>query len=199
MEFFGVVTSGLELLGAASALAYLVLIANRSCNAWAFYIASSALYAIFFWRGSLYADSVLQVFFIGVGLYGWQTWSQLGSKKMLLSKMTLQNHMRSIVAVGILVVAIGTGLYCYSDAGLYAFPDAFILVGSVLATFLTIRGIIENWWYWAVINATTVFVYYSKEMYLTVGLASLYFLLSFYGLFQWLRGASVSGQDTEQN
>lgn len=198
MELFGVGTSGLEISGAVSALAYLVLIANRSYSAWAFYIVSSVLYAIFFWRGSLYADSVLQVFFIGVGFYGWQTWSQLGSKKIPLSKMTPSNHMRSIVAIGILVAVIGSSLYYYSDAGLYAFPDAFILVGSVLATFLTIRGIIENWWYWIAINATTVFVYYCKGMYLTVGLASLYFLLSFYGLFQWVRGASVSVQHTEQ-
>ncbi len=195
IDFWGIKTSGLEIAGAITALVYLVLMAHKFRLAWVLYIASSFFYAIVFWRESLYGDSVLQAFFIAVGFYGWRTWSGLAPQVIVLRRMSRKNHVLGIGGIALLALSLGGGLYLYTDAGSFAFPDSFILVGSVIATFLTIGRYIENWWYWIVINATTVFVYYCKEMPLTVCLATFYFLLSFYGLREWWRGSEVNCSD----
>ena len=195
MDFWGIKTSGLEIAGAISALLYLVLIAHKFRLAWVLYIASSFFYAIVFWRESLYGDSVLQTFFIVVGFYGWRTWSDVQPQAVVLRRMARESHISGIGGILLFTLVLGGGLYSYTDAGVYAFPDSFILAGSVIATFLTIGRFIENWWYWVVINATTIVVYYRKEMPLTVCLASFYFLLSFYGLREWLRGSVINDSD----
>jgi nicotinamide mononucleotide transporter len=76
-------------------------------------------------------------------------------------------------------------LWRYTDAGFFAYADGFILVGSIVAAYLTVARVVENWWYWLVINLTTVVVYGLKAIWIACGLASIYTILSVYGLWQW--------------
>jgi nicotinamide mononucleotide transporter len=68
----------LELIGAALALAFLVLVGLRRWWAWPAYIASSLVYLPVFWESKLYYDALLQLFFVGMGVYGWRSWSLQG-------------------------------------------------------------------------------------------------------------------------
>lgn len=178
-----------EFVGSLTAIAYLVLITKRLSVAWGFYIVSSVLYMLVFWRERLYADSLLQVFFAGLGVHAWKRWAVSATDELRLTTLRAEKHFLGVLGIAGITGALGGGLYVYTDAGIFAFADSFILVGSVYATVLTVRGIIENWWYWIVINATTVVLYYHKELPMTVGLASLYTIISCYGLVQWY-GAS---------
>jgi nicotinamide mononucleotide transporter len=186
-----VVFSLFEIVGSLTALAYLLLIAKRLSVAWVFYIMSSVLYMFVFWRERLYADSLLQMFFVCLGLHAWKRWSATSVDKVMLTSVSFSKHLIAVVGIAGITGLVGGALYLYTDAGVVAFPDALILVGSVYATVLTVRGVIENWWYWVVINAVTVVLYYQKGLPMTVGLASLYTVISCYGLVQWRRAGQI--------
>ena len=58
---------------------------------------------------------------------------------------------------------------------------------AVWATFLIARKVLENWWYWLVIDAVYVFLYWSRDLEWTAGLFVFYIVLIPIGLISWSR------------
>ena len=181
----------LEIFGVTAAMLYLLLVAQRSWTAWPAYILSSCLYAPIFWYSQLYADAVLQVFFVGMGVAGWLAWSKFEGAVSVVS-VPRQRHVVITAFIACATAAIGTGLYVWTPAGYYAYPDAFLLVGSVVATLLTVNRVIENWYYWLAINGVSAILYASKGIWLTCLLGVMYLILSIRGLMMWKEGQSSS-------
>ena len=63
--------------------------------------------------------------------------------------------------------------------------DSFVTVFSIIATYLTAQKIIENWFYWWVINVLAMVLYFEQGMENSVLLYLTYLLLSFYGYREW--------------
>ena len=53
-----------------------------------------------------------------------------------------------------------------------AFPylDSFTSVGAVITTYMVAKKILENWIYWLVIDGLTLYIYWSRELYLYAAL-----------------------------
>lgn len=188
----------LEIAGVTAAMLYLFLVSQRSWTAWPAYILSSCLYAPIFWRSQLYADAALQLFFIGMGVAGWRAWSKFEGPVGVVS-ISRQKHALAIAIIACVTLVLGTGLFMLTSAGYYAFPDAFLLIGSIVATLLTVRRVTENWYYWIVINGLSAILYASKGIWLTCLLGSMYLCLSVRGLMMWREGAlsSVASKGSE--
>lgn len=177
----------LETLGTITAVLYLCLIAHRRRIAWVFYIISSLAFIPVFYSTQLYADAALQIFFVCIGLCAWRSWSTTQGRDVEV--LSWPTPRLTGIALGITVAscALGYALLSWTNAGWFAYPDAFILVASVVATFLTVWRVVENWWFWLAVNVTTLVVYTLKSIWITSGLALLYTMLTVYGLYQWRR------------
>lgn len=174
----------LEIAGVTAAMLYLLLVSQRTWMAWPAYIFSSCLYAPIFWRAQLYADAALQLFFVGMGIAGWRSWTRFEGPVSVVS-LPRQKHLITIAGIVCVTAIVGTALFIWTPAGYYAFPDAFLLIGSIGATMLTVRRIIENWHYWIVINTVSVLLYAWKGIWLTCLLGLMYLCLSVRGLMMW--------------
>ena len=58
---------------------------------------------------------------------------------------------------------------------------------AVWATFLVTRKVLENWWYWLVIDAMSVIIYWARDLQLTSLLFVIYVVLVPVGLVSWTR------------
>jgi nicotinamide mononucleotide transporter len=67
--------------------------------------------------------------------------------------------------------------------------DTFTTVFSVIATIMMVMAVTENWYYWIVIDAVSIFLYASRRMYLTALLFVVYTLLAINGAMQWSQAA----------
>lgn len=179
----------LEFFGASTALLYLVLITKRRRSAWVWYVVSSAAYVPVFWSQQLFAVSALQLFFIGMGVWGWFSWDA-DDAFVRIARWRGMTHLWLVLAIAGLTYLFGLMLGSMTEAGWYVYPDAFILAGSVAATFLTIMRVLENWWYWLVVNISSCCLYGVKGIWITFGLATVYALLSIRGLAEWRRASS---------
>jgi nicotinamide mononucleotide transporter len=74
-------TSIWEWLAVLSSLIYVVLISYKQISAWFFAIISSALYIFLCFNGKLYLESLLNGFFLIMGIYGWILWSKEKTEK----------------------------------------------------------------------------------------------------------------------
>ena len=88
-------------------------------------------------------------------------------------------------------IAFGKLAETYTDAAL-PLIDAFTTVFSLFATFMVTRKILENWIYWIVIDAVSIYLYYSRDLYLTAALFAAYIIIAAFGYLSWKKEISTS-------
>lgn len=178
----------IEVVAVVLAVLYLVLAIQE--NIWCWFCAgvSTAIFAYLFFDVRLYMESVLNVFYFLMAIYGWRKWTngRRGDDNMPVVIWSQKTHLIAIVSILMLSSTSGYLLDTRSDA---AFPyiDSLTSWGAVWATYLVARKVLENWWYWFVIDATMIFVFWAKDLQFTAVLYVLYLLLIPIGLFRWTR------------
>ena len=74
----------------------------------------------------------------------------------------------------------------YTKASLPYF-DAFTTWGAVVATYMVAKKLLENWIYWFVIDFVSVFLFISRELYITAFLFTGYLIIIVFGYLAWKR------------
>ena len=65
------------------------------------------------------------------------------------------------------------------------FLDSFTTWGAVIATYMVARKILENWLYWFVIDAVSIGLYLSRDLYFTAALFAGYLVMIVIGYRSW--------------
>ena len=90
-----------EMLGFLTGATSVWLAVKENVWNWPIGIANSAFFLVLFWTAHLYANSGLQVLYIGLGLYGWWNWRYGGAERSILHERYLgtpSEAVRSIAA-----------------------------------------------------------------------------------------------------
>ncbi len=167
---------------------YIILATRRSAWCWPAGIISSCLGVVLFIQVKIYAEALLFGYYVVVGFYGWWNWLKGRSPSGSISVGTLSSlsHLNLLV----LGYAGTAGLYfvlkVHTDAAM-PLLDSFTTIFSFIATWLTARKVLENWIYWMVINAFSIYLYTSRGLEVFTALSVLYTVLSVYGYIQWSR------------
>lgn len=176
----------LEWLASALGLANIIFIVRRSVWNYPFALAMVTLYGFIFWDAKLYSDAGLQVFFFVVNLYGWQAWTRNVSEAGEIVVDRLGTVGRLIWTFGSVaaIAAWGSFMAAKTDAS-YPYWDASVAMLSVAAQILMTRRYVENWHWWIVVNLISVPLYWTKGLYATAGLYSLFLVIAIVGLIEW--------------
>ena len=180
-----------EIAAVAAAIGYLVLAIRRHVACWAFALLSTGIYVTLFIEARLYMESVLNLFYFAMAIYGWYAWHDRGRGEQAVSTRPAGFHAAAIGWLAALSAVNGWLLARFTDA---AFPylDALTTWSAIFATWLVARKILENWWYWLAIDMASVFIYWSRGLELTALLFVFYVLLIPVGYLSWRRGCPVS-------
>lgn len=175
-----------EVLAVVLAVLYLLLAIRQNIWCWAAAAVSTTLYLFIMYEAKLYMESVLQIFYLVMAAYGWYQWRLGGADHTALKVSTWpwKVHAIAVVLVFLLVFVSGELLSRYSSAAL-PFADSFTTWGAVIATFMVARKILENWIYWFVIDAVSVWLYLSRELYFTAALFVVYLVMIVIGYRKW--------------
>ena len=175
-----------EVLAVVLAVLYLLLAIRQNIWCWAAAAVSTTLYLFIMFEAKLYMESVLQVFYLAMAGYGWYQWRRGGvdHTELKVSTWPWKYHAIAVVMVLLLVFVSGELLSRYSNAAL-PFADSFTTWGAVIATFMVARKILENWVYWFVIDAVSVWLYLSRELYFTTALFIVYLVMIIIGYRKW--------------
>jgi nicotinamide mononucleotide transporter len=169
------------------ALGYLLLAVRQNAWCWACAIASSAIYLVLFAQGGLVMQSALQVFYIGMGVYGWRAWrGAIGTpgEALPISRWSARKHALGIGVV--LVISVVNGwIVARAQGGLVPYVDAFVAWASVFATWMVARKVLENWLYWIVVDSVAAALYWSQGFQATTGLYVVYVVIAVRGYIAW--------------
>ncbi|ALE91913.1 hypothetical protein AOC05_05495 [Arthrobacter alpinus] len=190
-----------NLFGLASALGGM----RRKIWAWPVGIIGNALlFTVFI--GSIFgsADHVnllgqagRQIMFIAVSIYGWYRWNQTrtssGHDGGAPMGDAVTPRWASVKTRWLLVVAMvaGTGILTpvFRALGSYepVWADAWIFMGSLLATYGMAKGWVEFWLIWVVVDLVGVPLLFSAGYYASAFMYIFYGAFTLIGFFVWWR------------
>lgn len=180
--------SVLEVVAVVMALMYLLLAIRQNIWCWLGAGISTAIYVYLFLDARLYMQSVLNAFYFAMAIYGWTVWrsGRTQDKELPVVRWPLVTHVYAIVVIVAVALTNGYFLSTQTDAK-YAYGDAVIAWAAIWATFLVARKVLENWWYWLVIDIASMFIYWSRDLQLTSMLFAVYVVMIPFGLISWTR------------
>ena len=156
----------------------------------------------------LFGQAGRQVFFIVTSIYGWWRWSELRKARQDSSGHAITPRWATTrERVGYLLVAVGGVLlmqWVFAVIGAswpaprwYFWCDAWIFVGSMLATYAMARGWTDFWLMWIAVDLVGVPLLWHSGYYPTAILFVVYGALVLYGFTVWLK-ASRTERDPDR-
>jgi nicotinamide mononucleotide transporter len=83
------------------AIAYLLLATRENLLCWYCAFVSAAIYTLLFWDVRLLMDSALNVYYMGMAVYGWQQWRFGGTQHdgIAIRTLSIPNHLTIFVVI----------------------------------------------------------------------------------------------------
>lgn len=174
-----------ELLANVLVTASIVFAARNSIHVWWSTIAGCAVFAWVFWHARLYADVVLQFFFIAIAVAGWWNWRRGDHGRPAPVRWTRWRVLAPGIAASLAFAAAWAYITSRFTDAAAPVPDALVLGLSVLAQLLMMARRVENWHLWIVVNTIAVPLFWSRDLKLTAVLYAFYWLNAWWALFHW--------------
>ena len=184
-------TSGLEWVAGLLAIAYLLLAIREHIACWYAAFASTLIYTVIFFDIRLYMESLLNIYYLGMTIYGWKQWRRRPADltnhavKPVIS-WSWKIHLGLVSATA--AVALGNGylLAAYSDAS-FPYLDSLTTWFAVVTTYLVTQKELQNWLYWIIIDAVSIGIYLQKGIALTAVIFAAYIVIAVFGWLAWRR------------
>tara|TARA_B100000959_G_C14828385_1_gene560810 strand:- start:569 stop:1006 length:438 start_codon:yes stop_codon:yes gene_type:complete len=135
----------------------------------------------------LYMEASLQIFYIVMGFYGWSQWLLNSDNQGLVVKTwNLSKHLSAVSVILLLALGSGWMLEKYTEAAL-PFMDSLTTWGAIITTYMVAKKVLENWIYWFVIDSISIYIFLSRDLYLTSFLFFIYLFIIVLGYKSWDR------------
>ncbi|SEF67221.1 nicotinamide riboside transporter PnuC [Parabacteroides chinchillae] len=185
LEYFGVITG----------LLYLILEIKQHRAMWVVGFLTSLVYVFVFFFSKIYADMGLNMYYVGISIYGFWQWTRkknkfLPEENKNSSERIIYRHLTPKLAVGVgialltIFIMIWYVLNNFTDSPI-PIGDAFTTAVGIVATWMLARRIIEHWIFWIVVNFVSVYLFYIRGLYPTMFLYICYALLAIAGWHTW--------------
>jgi nicotinamide mononucleotide transporter len=184
-----------ELLGSLSGLLYIYFSIRQSILLWPIGLITSVAYILVFFQSTLYADMGLQIYYVIISIYGWFHWlkGKNKSNKSKQIKIITLNYFQwfmIFVSMALLTFCLYFPLKYFTNAS-NPLCDGFVSAGSIVATWMLAKKMLEQWLIWIVIDGTSIALFIYKNLYLTALLFIVYTILALIGYIKWRRDWQV--------
>lgn len=186
-------TTPLEWIAVLTSLTYVILIARKSSVGWFFAALSSGVYVYICFVSQLYLETMLQIFYVGMACWGLISWNRSRNRADFITRWRLSFHVWIVLISTMLTMLLG---YLFDSCTNQSLPylDAFTTVFSIGATFMVVRRVLENWFYWVIIDIVSVYLYYYKELNMTALMYCAYAVIAILGYYKWLKAYRKQAQ-----
>ena len=179
-EFFGVLFS----------IIYVILSIKQNILCWPALIIAAILNGFAFLTIGFPLQSVMQLFFITVGLSGLKSWSEQGKEKLIIKSWSTKNHLLVIVIGSFLTL----GVFAFLESNLVSesrfsskepFFDALMFMFNIIPMYMTTKKILESWLYFIWIDVISGFFYLYTGDYFYCFLFFFYIPFAIHGYLTW--------------
>jgi nicotinamide mononucleotide transporter len=137
----------------------------------------------------LWGQAGRQVFFALVSLYGWYRWYQTrhgGAAKAVQPRWATARERLELLGIAVVLYAIS--YFVLRELGSWGPQwDAWILTGSILATYGMARGFVEFWLIWIAVDVVGVPLLIQAKFYPSAAMYIVYGFFCVIGFASWWR------------
>ncbi|MBK9737752.1 MAG: nicotinamide mononucleotide transporter [Saprospiraceae bacterium] len=159
-------------------LVYPIGIIGVTLAAWVYFFMS---------RPPLYADAVLNIYYLAMSIYGWINWAKTGSEQRYFYKITYCTLKELVVGVfGFLIawVLIFLMLILLTDSNT-PILDALVSSSALVAMWWMAKRKIENWIAWIFSNIVAIPLNFYKGFMLFTLMYVLFLIMAVSGYQSW--------------
>ncbi|TDD90739.1 nicotinamide riboside transporter PnuC [Actinomadura darangshiensis] len=180
-----------DLTGNVLSLAVVWLAMRKTLWTWPVQLVGAALLFAASLHASVPGNALKQVLFCGLALYGWVMWTRgrQGSAGLVVRQATPKER---AVLIGALLVgtAVVAELFVHLDwlkVAWSPWANAYIFVGSAVATFAQSRALVDFWIVWVLVDLVGVPLALKSGLYVSGAVYGIFFVMVMVGFRNWLR------------
>jgi len=175
--------------GVIISLIYLYFSVKQIIWLWPFGLLSALFYIWIYFSSGLYADMGLQVYYVGISIYGWYQWTRKETRnsekpELIVSHIKLNTGIILLLVFLVLWLIISQLLIRFTNSEVPVM-DALTTAGGIVATWMLARKILEHWILWIILDAISIGLYIYKGLFATVVLFTVYTLMAIVGYISW--------------
>lgn len=151
-------------------------------------LVSTSIYAYLLWQWSLLGDSMINVYYFVMSIYGWYHWTRKKGDidEFPVSVTTIKERTMAIVIFMLtLVFVVIVYLYFNKFASWYSYVDTFLTAIFFVGMWLMAKRKIENWIFWIIGDLLSIPLYFAKGYTFTCFQYIIFTIIAVYGYLEW--------------
>ena len=198
-HLFGETVKWSDLLGNLLGLATVALAMRRSMWAWPVQIAGCVLLFGADISAHLGGTAARQVALVVMALYGWFRWSSVRRNEHDITIRWAGWLERALLVAGLGLGTVAFALVLkHYNASWAPWPDAYIFIGSLVATVAQAKGYVEFWFVWIAVDVVGVPLAFNNGLPVSGLVYVFYFAIVVAGLRQWMIKARAESPSLRQ-
>ena len=150
-------------------------------------IISTIIYVYLCYEFSLYGDSIINIYYTLMSVYGWYMWTRIVNSRH--SRITMTNHHDRLKALSILLLSAGFIVVVYLYFNRFdRITDYFDTLTTGIffaAMWLMANKKIEHWFLWIIGNIISIPLYFVKGLGFTGIQFIIFLVLAYLGYKSW--------------
>lgn len=149
---------------------------------------STSIYAYLLWQWSLLGDSMINVYYFVMSIYGWYHWTRKKDNidEFPISSMIVKEQVISLI-IFVLTVVFVVIVYIYFNkfTTWYSYLDTLLTAIFFVGMWLMAKRKIENWIFWIVGDLLSIPLYFAKGYTFTSFQYIVFTIIAIYGYIEW--------------
>lgn len=166
---------------------------SKKGNIWVYPVGllNTTIYIYLSFKGELYGEASVNVFYTAMSLYGWYNWLRRGIDDQFIvhiSYSSSKDRISQVLFFLLVFCVIYASLIYIKDAfspGSIPWADALASASAFTAMWLMTRKKVESWLWWIVTNIVSIPLFYVKDYTLTAFYYAILLILAVLGLQEW--------------
>ncbi|MEU4224543.1 nicotinamide mononucleotide transporter family protein [Nonomuraea sp. NPDC026600] len=206
-EVFGTHVLWTDLVGNIAALSTVLLAMRKSMWTWPVQLTGSVLLFIASINANITGNALKQAMFGALAVYGWWAWRRgtQDGKQLSVRPATARERTGYITAMVLGTALVGVLFFVTHLSWGAAVPlpkgaflvaaDAYIFVGSAVATWAQGRALVDFWIVWVAVDLVGVPLAFSSGLVVSGAVYGVFFVLVLIGFVKWLREYQSAPRD----
>ncbi|MDF5756834.1 nicotinamide mononucleotide transporter family protein [Spongiactinospora sp. TRM90649] len=192
-DLFGQHVVWADLAGNLCALATVVLAIRRTIWTWPVQLTGAVLLFAASISAHITGNALKQVMFGALAVYGWWKWSRgMRERRTLAVRPGTTRERTALIGVMVAATFVVALVFHLVNENLFEIswnplPDAYIFVGSAVATFAQGRALIDFWWIWVLVDVVGVPLAFGGGLVVSGIVYGVFLVLVAVGFITWMR------------
>ncbi|WP_030144979.1 nicotinamide riboside transporter PnuC [Spirillospora albida] len=190
-EVFGEHILWTDLVGNVLSLAVVWLAMRRTIWTWPVQLAGALLLLAASLHAAVPGNALKQVLFLALAAYGWTMWTRgRREERGLAVREATARERIALLAVLVVGTAVVAQLFTHLDwlqVAWSPWANAYIFVGSAVATFAQSRALVDFWIVWVLVDLVGVPLALKSGLYVSGAVYGIFFVMVLAGFRNWLR------------